>query len=166
MQTSVVSTSSRPAYLVRTRSLRSGVPLRSVRPAAFWDKKSPVVEAEEEEEEPAPTPKRKENIFSSTISTLEGAVPRSKKDRDLLYEAKYGERVDGKMTREQYGALRRKIGGTAKDYFKEWVEEDVVTDTYTKVGAEGGTVPFLPILLGIVAAVLVTTVVVVGQTSQ
>ena len=38
-------------------------------------------------------------------------------DADLLYEAKYGVRAaDGKMTREQYAALRRKVGGTAKDY--------------------------------------------------
>jgi hypothetical protein len=38
---------------------------------------------------------------------------RSKSDADLLYEAKYGELKDGKMSREQYAALRRKIGGTA-----------------------------------------------------
>lgn len=86
-------------------------------------------------------------------------------DAELLYDAKYGKRgEDGKMSREQYAALRRKIGGTGKDFFKEWVEEDVVTDTYTKVGATGGTVPFLPVLLGITAAVLISTVLVVAQT--
>lgn len=58
---------------------------------------------------------RKENTFSQTISALDFAAPRSKQDADLLYEAKYGKRgEDGKMTREQYQALRRKIGGTAK----------------------------------------------------
>lgn len=29
--------------------------------------------------------------------------------------------MQGKMTREQYMALRRKIGGTARDYWKDWV---------------------------------------------
>lgn len=29
-----------------------------------------------------------------------------------------------RMSREQYGALRRKVGGTGKDFFKEWVEEE------------------------------------------
>ena len=46
---------------------------------------------------------------------MDFSAPRSKRDADLLYEAKYGTRgEDGKMSREQYGALRRKIGGTAK----------------------------------------------------
>ncbi len=40
-------------------------------------------------------------------------------DAELLYEAKYGKRENGKMTREQYGALRRKIGGTYSDFLKE-----------------------------------------------
>lgn len=36
-------------------------------------------------------------------------------DAELLYEAKYGKRgVDGKMTREQYQALRRRVGGTGE----------------------------------------------------
>ena len=40
---------------------------------------------------------------------------RSKSDAELLYEAKYGKRgADGKMSREQYAALRRRVGGTAK----------------------------------------------------
>jgi len=46
---------------------------------------------------------------------------RSKSDAALLYEAKYGKRDEsGKMTPEQYAALRRKVGGTAKDYWKDW----------------------------------------------
>ena len=51
-------------------------------------------------------------------------------DADLLYEAKYGQRgEDGKMSKEQYQALRRKIGGTAKDYWKDWVEEERVENS-------------------------------------
>lgn len=33
------------------------------------------------------------------------------------------------MTREQYAALRRKIGGTGKDFFKDWVEEERVENS-------------------------------------
>jgi hypothetical protein len=52
---------------------------------------------------------------SQTLQALDFSAPRSKRDADLLYEAKYGKRgEDGRMSREQYGALRRKIGGTAK----------------------------------------------------
>jgi len=64
--------------------------------------------------------KKKTSFLSQTISALDFAETRSKRDAELLYEAKYGERgPDGKMTREQYQALRRKIGGTAKDYWKD-----------------------------------------------
>jgi len=39
--------------------------------------------------------------------------------RPPTVQAKYGKRgEDGKMSREQYQALRRKVGGTAKDYWK------------------------------------------------
>lgn len=47
--------------------------------------------------------------------TLLPMQTRSKRDAELLYEAKYGKRgSDGKMSREQYAALRRRVGGTAK----------------------------------------------------
>lgn len=47
---------------------------------------------------------------------------RSKRDAELLYEAKYGKRgSDGKMSREQYAALRRRVGGTAKGKCKNVV---------------------------------------------
>lgn len=40
-------------------------------------------------------------------------------------QAKYGKRgEDGRMTPEQYQALRRKVIGTARDYWKDWVEEE------------------------------------------
>jgi hypothetical protein len=42
-------------------------------------------------------------------------------DAELLYEAKYGDRSEngGKMSREQYRALRRKIGGTGESILRE-----------------------------------------------
>ncbi len=102
--------------------------------------------------------------MSQTLNAFDFAQTRSKKDADLLWEAKvcasvscaiawvlrqcvvlhhlcdafygvafwghpylpsldvalmqYGKRgEDGKMTPEQYAALRRKVGGTAKDYW-------------------------------------------------
>jgi hypothetical protein len=67
--------------------------------------------------EPAPlaSPPHVSNGFERTIRLQ----TRSKRDAELLWDAKYGERgADGKMSREQYAALRRKIGGTAKDYWK------------------------------------------------
>lgn len=60
------------------------------------------------------------------------------------------------MTREQYQALRRKIGGTAKDYFKSWIAVDVQEPTAVTTSA--GTVPFLPLLVVVLLAVLGTTV--------
>lgn len=125
-------------------------------------------------------------------------------------QAKYDREVDAetgklkKMSREQYGALRRKIGGaclptptlgasaththpspfsvtarprtptrrpppptsgTYKDFMKEYVEEERVEATWYKPNASGGTVPYLPLLVGVVLAMLATTVVVVSQTS-
>lgn len=66
--------------------------------------------------------RKEESGLSQTLNAFDFSQVRSKKDRELLYEAKYGERgADGKMTREQYAALRRKVGGTAKDYWKDWV---------------------------------------------
>lgn len=61
------------------------------------------------------------------------------------------------MTPEQYDALRRKVGGTAKGFFKEWVEEDRVAPTAFSSGS--AQVPFLPLLVGVVVAMLATTAV-------
>ena len=97
--------------------------------------------------------------MSQTLNAFDFAEARSAKDRELLYEAKYGKRgADGKMTREQYGALRRKIGGTARDYWKDWVEEERVESTYYKPSS-GPAVPFLPLLVGVALAMIGTTVV-------
>lgn len=63
-------------------------------------------------------------------------------------------------------ALRRKIGGTARDYWKDWVEEEQVKNikTYYKPG-EAAAVPFLPFLVGVVVAMLAATAYVVAQTA-
>ena len=64
----------------------------------------------------------------------------------------------------QYAALRRKIGGTAKDYWKDWVE---VKGEYTDKGYvakdEGTSVPALGFLVIVVVALLGTTAAVVTQ---
>lgn len=75
--------------------------------------------------------------------------------------------ADGKMSREQYMALRRKVGGTAKDFFKSWVEEEQVKTikTYTNSERPGGSVPFLGFLVGVVVAMIATTAAVVAQTA-
>ena len=42
--------------------------------------------------------RRKESVVSQTLQALDFSAPRSKKDADLLYEAKYGQRgEDGKV---------------------------------------------------------------------
>lgn len=120
-------------------------------------------------QQPAPAaPKRKESFMSQTISAFDFAEVRSAKDADLLYEAKYGKRAaDGKMTPEQYAALRRKIGGTSKDFFKSWVEEEQPKNikTYYKDEDINKSVPFLPLLVAVLVGMIVATVVVVAKTS-
>ncbi|KAI8462934.1 MAG: hypothetical protein J3K34DRAFT_445794 [Monoraphidium minutum] len=138
---------------------------RTVKVQALFGKKSSVAVAEK----PATKVPKKGQQTDSVLSAFDFSQTRSQKDADLLWEAKYGERgADGKMSREQYAALRRKIGGTAKDYWKDWVEEEQVKNikTYYKEGGDAaGTVPFLPVLVGIVLAMLATTVLVVAQTA-
>jgi len=109
-------------------------------------------------------PKRKgPGFFSQAIQALDLSEARSKSDADLLYEAKYGKLEGGRMSPEQYAALRRKVGGTAKTFFKEWVEEDVVAPSGFATSAP--QVPFLPLLVGVVVALLGATVFVVEKTA-
>ncbi|MEW5316563.1 MAG: hypothetical protein WDW38_007930 [Sanguina aurantia] len=63
------------------------------------------------------------------------------------------------MTPEQYAALKRKIGGTAKGYFKESVEETQLKTVKIRVSptAIGGEVPYLPLLVGVLGAMVGTT---------
>lgn len=70
------------------------------------------------------TPKRGEQK-DSVLDAFDFSATRSKKDAELLWQAKYERSPDGKMSREQYAALRRKVGGTAKDFFKSFVEDEM-----------------------------------------
>ena len=110
--------------------------------------------------------KKRQGVFGSVIGSFDFAEVRSKSDAELLYDAKYGKLKDGKMTREQYGALRRKIGGTAKDYWKDWVE---VKGEYTDKGyvsESTNEVVGLPFLISVVVALLGTLGYVVSATAN
>ncbi|KAL6853582.1 hypothetical protein ACP4OV_019611 [Aristida adscensionis] len=66
--------------------------------------------------------KNKQSLFGSITEALDFSQVRSEKDAELLYEARESTKDGGRMTREQYGALRRKIGGTYQDFFKSFVD--------------------------------------------
>lgn len=109
--------------------------------------------------------KKRQGFLGSVVGSFDFAEVRSKSDAELLYDAKYGKLKDGKMTKEQYQALRRKIGGTAKDYWKDWVE---VKGEYTDKGyvsENTDDVVGLPFLVAVVVALLGTAAYVVSQTS-
>ncbi|XP_022764875.1 uncharacterized protein LOC111310043 [Durio zibethinus] len=74
-----------------------------------------------EKEEPK---KSKQSLFSTVTEALDFSQVRSVKDAELLEEARDATRSGGRMSREQYGALRRKIGGTYKDFFKSYIDVD------------------------------------------
>lgn len=134
-----------------------------MRTSAFFKKSATTAVVERETKVP-----KKGEQKDSVLSAFDFAQTRSKRDAELLWDAKYGERgADGKMSREQYAALRRKIGGTAKDYWKDWVEEEQVKNikAYYKPEEAAGTVPFLPFLVAVVVAMLGATAAVVAQTS-
>nr|GMD57681.1 GATA-type transcription activator [Ipomoea batatas] len=97
----------------------SGVPSRRSLNKSF------VVSAKKEKsgEEPA-AQQRKQSLFSSVTEALDFSQVRSAKDAELLEDARAATQSGERMSREQYGALRRKIGGTYKDFFKSYVEVD------------------------------------------
>ena len=72
------------------------------------------------------------------------------------------------MSREQYLALQRKVGGTAKSFFKESIDvKGKYTDQgWTDTTATSSSVPALPFLVAIVLALFGTVGYVVTQTSQ
>eukprot|EP00897_Mesotaenium_endlicherianum_P001006 jgi/Mesen1/10906/ME000095S10244 len=76
------------------------------------------IEAKTEKEEP------KESLFTSITNALDFTAVRSEKDAELLSNARDTIANEKRMSAEQYAALRRKVGGTAKSYFKEFIEVD------------------------------------------
>ncbi|XP_020203096.1 uncharacterized protein LOC109788712 [Cajanus cajan] len=68
--------------------------------------------------------KKKQSLFSSVTEALDFSQVRSAEDAQLLEDAREATKSGERMNREQYGALRRKIGGTYKDFFKSYVEVD------------------------------------------
>ncbi|KAL0914937.1 hypothetical protein M5K25_015329, partial [Dendrobium thyrsiflorum] len=78
--------------------------------------------AEQNGEEEGEQKISKQSLFSSITEALDFSQARSSQDAQLIEEAKEATKSGGKMNREQYGALRRKIGGTYKDFFKSYVD--------------------------------------------
>lgn len=58
-----------------------------------------------------PSPCTLQGFFGGFMGAMDFAEVRSQSDAELLYDAKYGKLKDGKMSREQYNALRRKVSG-------------------------------------------------------
>ncbi|KAM0950539.1 putative GATA-type transcription activator [Dioscorea sansibarensis] len=71
-----------------------------------------------------PQEKSKQSLFTNLTDALDFSQVRSSQDAQLLEEAREATKAGGKMSREQYGALRRKIGGTYKDFFKSYIDVD------------------------------------------
>ncbi|XP_043724813.1 uncharacterized protein LOC122671577 [Telopea speciosissima] len=78
----------------------------------------------DEKSEEGETTKSKQSLFTSLTDALDFSQVRSAEDAQLLEEARESTTSGEKMTREQYAALRRKIGGTYKDFFKSYVDVD------------------------------------------
>ncbi|WOL04845.1 hypothetical protein Cni_G13567 [Canna indica] len=75
-------------------------------------------------EEKSGEKKSKQSLFGSITEALDFSQVRSSEDAVLIEEAREATQSGKKMTREQYSALRRKIGGTYKDFFKSYVDVD------------------------------------------
>ncbi|KAF5186539.1 Potassium transporter [Thalictrum thalictroides] len=79
---------------------------------------------EPKEEEEKKKKKKLQSVFSSVTEALDFSQVRSSEDAQLIDEARETTSSGGRMNRKQYGALRRKIGGTYKDFFKSYVDVD------------------------------------------
>jgi len=146
------------------RNSAFGVQSRQSRPstvsvqALFTKKKQAATKKEKK-------PEKKQGFLSQFTDAIDFSQVRSNDDMDLIDKAKSqlgGKRQKGKerekMSKEQYQALRRKVGGTARDYWKDFVEADEVV---ARRSSSGLSVPSgLPFLLAIVLGVVVATVVV------
>ncbi|XP_010931347.1 uncharacterized protein [Elaeis guineensis] len=107
-----------PPSIGRSKNISALKPSsRASRLVEVWAKKDASEEKGEAE-------KSKQSLFGSVTEALDFSQVRSSEDAQLLEEAREATRSGGKMSREQYGALRRKIGGTYKDFFKSYVDVD------------------------------------------
>lgn len=100
------------------------------------------------------------------LEALDFAATRSEKDAVLIAKAR-GMRAGEKMSREQYQALRRKIGGTAKDYWKSYVDVKGANVDKGYVAKDGGAVSVPPgaLFLGLtLAGLAAATAAVVSHT--
>lgn len=107
---------------------------------------------------PHPTTTRSAIKKPTFLEALDFAATRSESDAILIAKAR-GMRKGDKMSREQYMALRRKVGGTAKDYWKSFVDvkgENVDKGYVAKDGSAVSVPPgiaFLGLtLIGMIAA--------------
>lgn len=78
--------------------------------------------AENEKKSDENKKKTKQSLFGSITEVIDFSAVRSEEDAMLLEDARDATKSGDKMSREQYAALRRKIGGTYKDFFKGYVE--------------------------------------------
>ena len=110
---------------------------------------------------------KKRQGFGGILGSFDLAEVRSKSDAVLLYEAKYEAKKGAKMTPEQAAALRRKVGGTAKDYWKSWIEPqgEYVDKGYVSDDEAGPAIPAVGFLVAVTAGVLAATYFVVAATS-
>ncbi|KAH9314946.1 hypothetical protein KI387_023573, partial [Taxus chinensis] len=66
--------------------------------------------------------KTKQSLFGNITEALDFSQARSEEDAMLIEDARAATKSGEKMSREQYAALRRKIGGTYKDFFKGYID--------------------------------------------
>jgi len=129
--------------------------------ALFSKKKKTLTKREQELLDEANNPKRKQSFITGITNALDFSEARSKRDAELLYQARYQK---GKLNEEQIGAMKRKINGTARDFWKDWVD---VKGEYTDKGyvdkPEGVT--GLPFLIAVVLGVFGALAYVVSQTA-
>ncbi|XP_060180286.1 uncharacterized protein LOC132610052 [Lycium barbarum] len=110
-----------PNYL----SVSEYLPRCSIIPSSRTSKLVLAVSSKAKKEDTEePKEKKKQSLFSSVTEALDFSQVRSAKDAELLDEAREKTQSGERMSPEQYGALRRKIGGTYKDFFKSYVEVD------------------------------------------
>ncbi|KAK9825858.1 hypothetical protein WJX81_004932 [Elliptochloris bilobata] len=100
----------------------------------------------------AASKRREQSLLSQFTDAIDFAEARSEKDADLIWAAK-GKKRGEKMTPEQYAALKRKVGGTASNYFKTFVD---VKGEYTDKGyVAPSTTTGLPFLLATILGIWV-----------